>query len=136
MRSLYIAIGNPLRGDDGVARAVLERLPPGVDSREVLQLLPEMADEIAAYDRVVFIDADRDAKVVRIEPVIEQCCEPAITHTLSPAALVGLSRSLFGFSGKAFLCRIPARDFTFREALNQETSMAARAGSEAIVHAG
>jgi hypothetical protein len=46
-RTLAIASGNTLRRDDGVAHYVLDLLD-GVDKRAVLQLSPEMAQEIGA----------------------------------------------------------------------------------------
>jgi hypothetical protein len=47
--TLYIAIGNALRGDDGMAQRALELLQPGLGSvtRTVTQLTPELAAEIA-----------------------------------------------------------------------------------------
>ncbi len=43
MPAIVIAIGNPLRRDDGVAHHV--RITPGVETRTVLQLTPEMAQK-------------------------------------------------------------------------------------------
>jgi hypothetical protein len=78
--SLLIGIGNPLRGDDGVApwlvqawarrRAWREAAvgaadgeggiqPTGLRVLVVGQLLPELADELAAVRRVLFVDAWR-----------------------------------------------------------------------------
>lgn len=120
MRSLFIAIGNPLRRDDGVAQAALARLK-GVESRVVHQLTPEMADDIAAYDVVVFIDADASASEVRIER-LDSLCDggPSITHVMGPASVVGLSMSIFGFTGQAYLCRIPVNDLSAGEGLSEQ----------------
>jgi hypothetical protein len=74
--SLLIGIGNPLRGDDGVGPWLVEtwgrrrgwrraargkggeRLTP-IRVRVVDQLLPEVAEELAAVRRVLFVDAWR-----------------------------------------------------------------------------
>jgi hydrogenase maturation protease len=57
---LVIGIGNPLRGDDGVGWWLAQRaerwLPPS-QLRAVRQLTPELASDIAAAARVLFIDA-------------------------------------------------------------------------------
>jgi len=59
-RVLLIALGNPLRGDDGVAQEVLALLAPrsNVFTEAPLDILPEMAAALAGFDLVVFIDAD------------------------------------------------------------------------------
>lgn len=106
MRPLAIAIGNSLRGDDGIAHTVIERL--NVESMAVTQLTPEIAAELAGHDPVIFIDADVRATTVEIDPVDERTCGPALTHASTPGEIVALARALFGFAGRAFLCGIPA----------------------------
>jgi hydrogenase maturation protease len=68
---LCIAIGNPLRGDDGVAHHVLELLPQYEQMRvlEVIQLMPELASEITGADAVIFLDADASVTEVTFEVV-------------------------------------------------------------------
>lgn len=39
-----------------------------------------------------------------------------------PGEIVALSRGLFGFAGEAFLCRIPAGDFSVRTGISQNTA--------------
>ena len=59
MTTLIYAIGNPFRRDDGVARRVAGLLGAGDWTlRTPRALLPEMAEEVAAAARAVFIDAD------------------------------------------------------------------------------
>ena len=117
MRALLIAAGNRLRRDDGVAHMALEQLGSArdVESCALLQLTPEVAEDIAGYDAVVFIDSDTRAADVRIEPLDQAPSPPALTHVLRPVEIVGLSRALFGFTGRAFLCRIPVDDLSSGE---------------------
>lgn len=117
MRTLAIAIGNVLRGDDGVAHAALEQVAQ-IDRRWCLQLTPEHAAEIAAYDVVVFVDADAEAGDTVIETLRESQLPPQMTHIWSPAEIVALARALFRFTGRAFICRIPAEDFSASERLS------------------
>jgi len=126
-RTLIVAIGNPLRGDDGVAHRVLELLPPhpGVLTRSVLQLTPEMADSFAGFDVVVLIDADVESGQLRIEPVGNDDARATLTHRTSPAAVVAFARRLFAFAGSAFLCHIPAEDFSPGAGLSAKSEAAA-----------
>lgn len=59
---LVIGVGNPLRGDDGVAWRLLAELEPGVSGLRLErrhQLSPELAADLAAATAVLFIDAWR-----------------------------------------------------------------------------
>lgn len=114
MRTLLLACGNPLRGDDGVAHAALRLIEPSPhwSPRSVQQLTPELAEEIARFSRVVFLDADAESKALVIEPLRAFRPRSPLTHASTPEEVIALARALFGFSGEAFLCRIPAHDFT------------------------
>lgn len=114
-RSLIIAIGNPLRRDDGVAHHV--PAPPGAVVRSVLQLTPEVAEEIAPFDLVVFLDASVTAAMPRLEPVAEGPGS-SLTHMCSPGSILALSRSLFGFAGRAYVCHLPIADLSAGEGLS------------------
>ena len=116
MGTLAVAVGNPLRRDDGVAHQVLQHLD--CESRSFLQLTPEVAAVIAHYDTVVFIDADARSAEVRIESVPEAETTSALTHCSGPSEVVALSKALFGFTGRALLCRIPVRDMSYGSGLS------------------
>lgn len=134
MNTLLIASGNPLRGDDGVAHEVLRFISPGTNHtiRSVQQLTPELAEEIAGFSRVVFIDADVERKALAIEQVCRTVTRSQLTHASSPEEIVDLASALFGFSGQAFVCRIPARDFSAGEAPTREALQSAREAAVAI----
>lgn len=112
--TLIIGIGNPLRRDDGVAERVLELLGPVPRARTLVchQLLPELAEDVAAADRVIFVDADLEPGAPRLEP-LETAAAPVslVGHSLSPAQLLALASALYGFQGTAWLCRVPGVDF-------------------------
>ena len=133
MSILLIAIGNPLRRDDGVAQAVLDLMNPRprVESRWILQLTPEMAETIGACETVIFIDADVSAAQLSIHLVDQPGLAAALTHVSTPAEVVALSRSLYGFGGRAWLCRIPVYDLSLGEGLSSDAhALAARAAAE------
>lgn len=116
MAALVIAMGNPLRRDDGAAHYV--HVPRGVYRHATTQLTPEVAQEVARYDTVVFMDADARLTELRIEPVGSERPVSPLTHVLGPAEVVELARKLFGFSGDAYVCRIPACDLAEGEGLS------------------
>jgi len=122
MRSLFISCGNTLRCDDGVAHRVLELLPAAAERevRSVQQLTPELAAEMAGFDLVVFLDADAASLRPAIEPIGAWAPRSPLTHVTEPAEIVALARALFGFTGEALMCKIPARDFRFDDDLSTD----------------
>ena len=112
---LFIAIGNPLRRDDGAAAKVIEALQPAA-SRILIQPTIELAAEIAAARRVVFIDAATEG-ALQLEPVDGKYGNYG-SHGMNAGEVVALSRKLYGFSGEAWLCSIPGDDFGVGEGLS------------------
>lgn len=128
MKTILVALGNPLRGDDGVARLVVDMLDPS-DAEIVISIqpTPELAGRISNANRVIFIDAD----IREREPRLEKLAPPAahrspIGHAVSPAETVELARRLFGFSGEAWICRVPVGDFSASEQLSPTAKRNAR----------
>ena len=99
MQTYLIACGNPLRGDDGVAHAALRLVPPASNRRvlAVRQWTPELAEEIAGADRVVFLDADTENALVTIEPIRGAGPHSPLTHALYARRNRDSVRSAFRF---------------------------------------
>lgn len=132
---LCIAIGNPLRGDDGVASRTLRLLPRTTYIRtlEVIQVTPELAPEIAAAEAVIFLDAEPSISEVTFEEVTDcSSGNTPLTHSIGPFEVLEFARRLYGFAGKALLCRIPAQQFGAGEALTREAEKAARSGARLV----
>ncbi len=127
----FLAIGNPLRRDDGVAARVLDLLPPTAN-RSVIQLTPELACDIAGASTVVFIDSEATPGEVRLERIREDSDPQGLSHDFSPAALLQIARRIYGFAGEGWLCRIPVRDFGPGEGLSDEAEAAARAAADLL----
>lgn len=125
MNRLVIASGNTLRRDDGVAHRTLELLD-GVQKRSELQLNPELAEDVAGFDQVIFLDADAGGNAPRIVPIDLSQSRAPFTHHSAAEEIVRLARSLYGFNGTAWLCRIPAKDFGYGEGLSPEGWESAR----------
>ena len=94
--TLIIGYGNLLRGDDAIgccAARELERYYH--DSGEVRviaahQLTPEMADDIAASQFVLFMDAScgEDPGTIRVTKLSPDSTPNGFTHQLNPATLL------------------------------------------------
>jgi hydrogenase maturation protease len=121
---LVIGYGNELRRDDGVgpriARAVSDWNVPDVRVLALHQLTPELADELARADVVLFIDAvaNSSAVSVSVQPVPVEMGNSLGNHVSSPAALLNLAETLFGRRPIAWLLTLPARDLGFGEGLS------------------
>lgn len=142
-RDLLIGIGNPLRGDDGVAALLLEELAEewrasrtaGVELHAVHQLTPELAAAVAGARRVLFVDACVSPQTV--EPWIERLASLEVLppsagaagqaidglgfHQLAPVTLLALANLLFGWRGEGALLRVPA--FAFPHGLRFSASL-------------
>lgn len=128
MSTLVVGVGNTLRGDDGVAARVLQLLElhpsHNLDLRPTLSLVPELAVDVARHRRVVFVDADVQAAHVTLERLAEEHAADGI-HRFAPLTIVNYARQL-GFTGDAWVCRIPI------ESMQAGTPLSARA--EAAAH--
>lgn len=100
MRTLIVTLT-----DNAVAQAALRLLHASAkfESRSLAELPSEPARELPLYDTVVFVDTDPRIKEGHMETLPGQ-----ITHPSRAANIVAQARECFQFSGKAFLCRIPA----------------------------
>ena len=107
-KRLVIGIGNPLRGDDGVGALLAEQM----GGRSVQQLTPELAEELAQLEDVLFIDAwlapaTAEPQLTAIGPA----AGAVESHRLEPAQLLAVSQALFGRMPRAHLLRVPAHAF-------------------------
>lgn len=129
-KRLVIGIGNPLRGDDGVGAllaeqaAVLTAVEPGgpVAVRSVQQLTPELAEELARLDAVLFIDAwaAPAGALPLLQPLAPARASSAASHHLDPAALLAVCRVLYGRTPEAQVLLVPAYTFEHGTALSPQ----------------
>lgn len=127
-RTLVVGFGNPGRADDGLGPALASRIEalaiPGVDIEIDYQLSIEHAEQVAAYDRVFFADADVSVpagepfRIRRLEPE----ASPSFTsHSVSPAGVLALAHACFGRAPEAWLVGVrPADIESFAEGLTPE----------------
>lgn len=130
---LVIGWGSELRGDDAAGRCVAARVSgwalPGVESRALHQLTPELAEAIARAARVVFVDAYPAAGPeddVRCVPVgaAPAVAGPGLGHHGDPAGLLKLSLFLYGRQPRAWVVGVPAYSFALGAQLTPRTAQA------------
>lgn len=125
MSHLIIGYGNPLRGDDGVGWAVVERLEQ-MEHHEPLtliashQLLPELTDLIREAARVTFVDATvlGEPGTVRITRLAPDVTGLASSHQMSPGVLLAYTQQLYGYCPPAYLVTVTGVQFGYEEKLS------------------
>ena len=142
MRTLILGYGNVDRGDDGLGYYVVNEVshhlthsdlePYGYEPETLTlevsgmfqrQLVPEMAEMLADFDRVVFVDAhtgayDEEVRVTRIEP---NYAPQALTHHMSPEMLLYLTEAMAGHCPEGYLCSARGYEFDFCDVLSERT---------------
>lgn len=141
--TLFIAYGNTDRQDDGAGWAVLCRLAkildlpfadqpdeelPDLDPRlgllYTLQLTPELAEVIAPYKRVVFVDAHAgerldDLNWQELNPVFQRS---PLTHHMTAESLLSITYSLYGAAPHSVLVSVRGQSFSFERGLTPFTN--------------
>ncbi len=140
--TLLLGYGNPDREDDGVAWHILRALvikmglpapasyedefPKNaqVDFAFYLQLTPEMAEEISAYEYVCFLDAHTGAipEPVRLIDVESDFQRSPFTHHLTPQSLISMCETLYQKKPEAALLSVRGYRFLFTRELSAETA--------------
>jgi len=133
-RCLILGCGNPLRSDDAVGPALCawaaERFAaePAVRAIACQQWTPELAQDIAAADSVIFIDCSVDAGpgVVQLTDV-----QPASAkgdpggHHLDAAALLAIAHEYYGMvPSKTWQLTVGAACIEFGEQFSPEVQAA------------
>lgn len=152
-QKLVIGYGNPDRQDDGVAWHVLHALAarldlPAPDSYEddftpndrldfifTLQLTPEMAEQIAPFERVCFVDAHTGSIAVPVQliPLEGRFQHSPFTHHLTPQSLLSMCQTLYGKTPLAALLSVRAHQFEFERQLSPDTAALVPAAVELIL---
>lgn len=143
IKTLIIGFGNADREDDGAAWHILcgiaARLglpepylledgffPAGedIDLWYVLQLAPEMAEDIARYARVVFVDAHTGSlpQEILLQTVDETPPASIFTHHMTPSACMAITRTLYHQNPQALLLSVRGYEFGYSRALSARTA--------------
>lgn len=140
--TLIIGYGNVDRQDDGAAWHVLAQLAqklgrggPGLPEDEfypegdyphllsALQLTPEMAEIVAEYERVCFIDAHTGAIPEEIGwlQVAPEFQKSPFTHHLTPQSCLSLVQDVYRCTPRAILVSVRGYEFGFERQLSERT---------------
>lgn len=134
MNTLVIGYGNDLRSDDGAGRVVADRIGaldlPGVTTRSLSQLTPELSLDIAGVSRVVFVDASIEVAETTLAPVVAVDAEkPGWSHYTTPETLLAMSGTVGPIPQSAHTVSIPVADL----GIGMELSPISAAGVEKAV---
>ena len=134
MATLVIGYGNDLRSDDGAGRVVADRIAalglPGVTTRSLSQLTPELSLEIDGKSRVVFVDASVEVAETTVAPISADAAEEsAWTHYTTPQSLLAMTNTVGRLPRDAHTVSIPVADL----GLGLELSPVSAAGVDRAV---
>jgi hydrogenase maturation protease len=142
-KTLVIGFGNVYRRDDGVGFVVVNALREKlgrplldveddgfddlghkVDTLLLHQLVPDLAETIAAYDLVIFVDAHVGTipDPIHEEEVIARYESAIVPHQLHPRTVLALAQELYGGQPHGMLLSILGHDFDFGEGLSAQTA--------------
>jgi hydrogenase maturation protease len=140
---LLIGYGNPYRQDDRVGHVVAEQVASrcGAQGRGAVRCLTayqldlDMVEDLAAADRVYFIDAHTPdySSEVELQQVAPAAPDGFTTHVFSPAHLVHLAGTLYGNAPDAFILSVPGASFDMGDDLSPGTALAAEQAVELLL---
>ena len=160
-KCLIIGYGNPDREDDGVAWHILKKLAQHFDLGHPdepvetiadldlgqpqlrddkpdllgeLQLMPEIAETLAAYDRVCFVDAHTGAyaQEINVTPIQAEYQSSPFTHHMTAETCLALAKSAFGRAPDGMVISVRGYKFGFEPALSPMTAALAAETVEKI----
>ena len=113
---LLIGYGNPGRLDDGLGPALAESVRRmgchRVTVESCYQLAVEHAEQVAHHDVTIFADADLNGpEPFRFERLEPDTGTAFSTHSVAPAAILGLARDLFNATTVGYILGIRGYDF-------------------------
>lgn len=153
-KTILIGYGNVDRQDDGAAWFVLQgiakqlgrpfpaepsdEIPPNQPDPQLfftLQLTPELAEEIAAFERVCFIDAHTGniPTDVQVKPIQAAFQQSPFTHHLTPETLLSFCKTLYNQEPEALLVSVRGYKFDFVRGLSEKTREYVEEATQAIL---
>ncbi|MDJ0728503.1 MAG: hydrogenase maturation protease [Crocosphaera sp.] len=120
---LIIGYGNTLRGDDGVGYKIAEIIEQwninNITSLAVHQLTPDLAENIAQVDTIIFIDAipitDVNTAKLEIKTISINRKINNLAHHNNPEQLLSVTQAIYQKVPKAYWILVPAINFNFSE---------------------
>jgi hydrogenase maturation protease len=133
---LLFGYGNPGRGDDGLGPELIARISrlqfADVECQNDMQLQVEHVTDLAACDKVLFIDADMSCtEPFCFSEISPEKDDSYTSHAMNPKALLHAYRQVYGKEAPpAFLLRVRGYDFALGDPMGER----AAANLEAATH--
>ena len=142
-KTLIIGYGNRDREDDGAGWHMLNHIAnklnlvtpelPGdiavsadghLKLLYLFQLLPEMAEDLSEFERVIFMDAHNSDQLPEIilEPLSAKSTHSAFTHHLAPEELLAITQTIGKQLPEAWLASVHGHSFRFTRELSNQTT--------------
>jgi hydrogenase maturation protease len=126
---LIIGYGNTLRGDDAVGIDIAQEVINWqIEKIEVLtcaQLTLDLAEKLAQFARVIFIDASIELSTgATIEKISKADYVEGFTHHCNINCLISLAQCLYERSPQVWLIKVAALDFSLGAPLSPVTMQA------------
>jgi hydrogenase maturation protease len=152
-KTLVIAYGNRDRQDDGAGWHILTQVTaqlslqapelPGewTESTDgslrllyLYQLLPELAEDLIDYGKIIFVDAHNSPELPNLvfEPVSPAWVHSAFTHHLSIGELLAITQTLYARCPEAWMLSVRGYAFEFSQELSPQTQALARQAAEML----
>jgi hydrogenase maturation protease len=128
VKLLLFGYGNPGRGDDALGPELIGRIAKlhltDVECQNDMQLQVEHVTDLAACDRVLFIDADMScAEPFEFSEIRPEKDGSYTSHAMSPTALLHAYRQVYGKDAPpAFLLRIRGYQFALGDPLSGQAA--------------
>ena len=141
-KTFIIGFGNLDREDDGVAWHILDRISrqynyqldtspeeipicisENLDILFLMQLMPELSEIIAGYERVCFVDAHTGAVPEELHiSSVDSCFQTSpLTHHMTPETIMCFCRDIYHASPEAVLYSVRGYQFEFSPSLSLRT---------------
>lgn len=121
--TLLLGVGNIYREDDGVGPKCVDLVSfPGVGRLTVQELVPELAETILDYERVVFVDASLQGEAAELLPLLPRDTSFPLTHRMTCEGLLALTEAIYGRAPRAFLLSIRGVSFDHGETLSAQAA--------------
>jgi len=126
---------NPGMPTDASSDPAVGSLIGPFDLAFVLQLTPEMAETLANYAVVCFVDAHTGnvPQEVNFEEMQAAYQASPFTHHLTPQTCLALAQALYGHSPRGFLTSVHGYQFGFTNELSEQTKQLATTAGEQLV---
>jgi len=125
--------GEPANGSEEPSAGSPQRQP--IDLVFAVQLTPEMAENLATYAIVCFVDAHTGnvSREVNFEEMAGGYQASPFTHHLTPQTCLALSQALYGNAPKGYLMSVRGYQFGFTHELSEQTSQLATTAGEQLI---